>query len=155
MKNMERWIALALIMLALFVATISSCTATQRILTNLESVLLQSFSLIASLVGSFIFGKQSAREAARELIKPHARSAFRRLLSLYESLSRVGREIANSQTSEANNNEKITLARLEAIVIEQLATADDALEDWRDIVPEDVDEIRDRLKNNRMRNNNE
>ena len=35
----------------------------------------------------------------------------------------------------------MALARLEAIVIEQLATADDALEDWRDIVPEDVEEL--------------
>jgi hypothetical protein len=39
----------------------------------------------------------------------------------------------------------MALARLEAIVIEQLATADDALEDWRDIVPEDVKELRGRL----------
>lgn len=155
MKNMERFTAITLVILALLVAVISAYIATQRVLTSLESVLLQSFSLISGLVGSFIFGRQSAKDAAREIIKPHARSAFRRLLSLFESLSRVGREIENSQTSETANIEKITLARLEAIVIEQLATADDALEDWRDIVPEDVEEIRTRLTNNRMRNKDE
>jgi hypothetical protein len=155
MKNMEHWIAFALLVLSLLISAISSYTATQRALTNIESVLLQSFSLIAGLVGSFIFGKQSAKDAAREIIKPHARSAFRRLLSLFESLSRVGREIENCQTSAIIDIEKITLARLEAIVIEQLATADDALEDWRDIVPEDVEEIIARLTKNRIRNNNE
>ena len=35
----------------------------------------------------------------------------------------------------------MALAKLDAIVAEQLATADDALEDWRDIVPEDVEEL--------------
>ena len=33
------------------------------------------------------------------------------------------------------------IERLDAIVIEQLVTADDAIEDWRDIVPEDVAEV--------------
>ena len=36
-------------------------------------------------------------------------------------------------------------AKLEGIVVEQLTTASDALEDWRDIVPEDVEELYQRL----------
>ena len=91
-------------------------------------------------------GRQSAKDAAREIIKPHARSAFRRLMSLYESLSRVATEIEKSLSGEGNKNSEGDLARLKAIVIEQLATADDALEDWNDIVPEDVAELRDKLK---------
>ena len=35
----------------------------------------------------------------------------------------------------------MTLAKLDTIVTEQLAAADDALEDWRDIVPDDVKEL--------------
>ena len=35
-----------------------------------------------------------------------------------------------------------SMAKLEAIVIEQLATADDALEDWNDIVPDEVSELK-------------
>jgi len=35
--------------------------------------------------------------------------------------------------------------KIEAIIAEQLVTADDALEDWRDIVPEDVKELEQRL----------
>ena len=36
-------------------------------------------------------------------------------------------------------------------MIEQLSTADDALEDWNDIVPEDVAELREKLGTRRNR----
>lgn len=145
MRTLERWLPTLLVLVALLVAGFSAYIATQRTLTSLEGVLLQAFVLIAGLVGSFLFGKQSAKDAAREIIKPHARSAFRRLMSLYVSLSRVGTEIENSRSAAGNKSGEMALARLEAIVIEQLATADDAMEDWRDIVPEDVAELRARL----------
>ncbi|PZO23617.1 MAG: hypothetical protein DCE89_09395 [Betaproteobacteria bacterium] len=125
--------------------------ATQRTLTNLEGAFLQGFALVAGLVSSFIFGRQSATDAARDIIKPHARSAFRRLMSLYESLSRVGAEIENAKTPKGIVDSEIVLAKLEAIVIEQLATADHALEDWSDIVPEDVSELRAKLESRKQR----
>lgn len=120
---------------------LSIYVASQRDLTSLENTLLQVFSLALGLIGSFQFGKQSAREAAKDMIKPHARSAFRRLVSLYESLSRVGFEIEGSKQL---NSPEVTIAKLEAIVVEQLATADDALEDWNDIVPEEVAELKEK-----------
>lgn len=147
MKFLERWLPTVLILAAIAVAGFSAYIATQRTLTSLEGTLLQSFALIVGLVGSFIFGRRSATDAAKEIIKPHARSAFRRLMSLYESLSRVANEVAASQCDGGNS--EVALARLEAIVIEQLATADDALEDWSDIVPEDVVELRIKLGNRR------
>lgn len=146
MLKQEKWIPILLIIAAFIVAGFSIYIATQRTLTNLENTLLQAFSLAFGLVGSFYFGKQSAIDAAKEIIKPHARSAFRRLISLYESLSRVGVEIENSKV---NQSELVTIAKMEAIVIEQLATADDALEDWRDIVPDDVEELRKKLTTRR------
>lgn len=147
MKFLERWLPTVLVFAAIVVAGFSAYIATLRTLTSLEGALLQSFALIVGLVGSFIFGRRSATDAAREIIKPHARSAFRRLMSLYESLSRVANEIAASQSNGGNN--ELVLARLEAIVIEQLVTADDALEDWSDIVPEDVAELRKKLDGRR------
>ena len=41
----------------------------------------------------------------------------------------------------------MVLEKLEAIVVEQIATANDALEDWRDIVPEDVKELMSKFDN--------
>lgn len=146
MPKQEKWIPLLLMCVAFAVAGFSIYIATQRTLTSLENTLLQAFSLISGLIGSFYFGKQSAVDAARDIIKPHARSAFRRLISLYESLSRVGVEIENSKNSQS---EPVTIAKMEAIVIEQLATADDAMEDWRDIVPDEVEELRKKLTTRR------
>jgi len=118
--------------------------ASDRKLTDLEGVLLQGICLGLGLVGSYFFGKQSAKAAALEMIKPHARSAFRRLISLYKSLSRVSTIIAQNEELKPND-QKIALAQISAIVSQQVDTADDALEDWRDIVPEEVDELKENL----------
>ncbi|MFT3930635.1 MAG: hypothetical protein QM709_10115 [Spongiibacteraceae bacterium] len=150
MKSFERWVPILMVIFAVGISVFSVCIAAQRTLTNLENVLLQSFSLIIGLAGSFLSGSHSAKDAAREIIKPHARSAFRRLISLYESLSRVGGEISASRSNGSNSDDSVVLARLEAIVIEQLATADDALEDWNDIVPEDVAELKAKLEARRV-----
>ena len=140
MKILERIAPLLLIAISVIVAGLFAYVATSRTLTGLESVFLQFFSLLAGLGGSFIFGRHSARAAAREIIKPHARSAFRRLRSLYQSLYRVATTIESSQSVESPEY-PVVIAKIEAIVIEQIAMADDALEDWRDIVPEDVKEL--------------
>lgn len=144
------WYLLAsgfLILSSIIVAIVFSMIASKRTLTQLESIMLQTFSLSAGLIGSFVFGKQSAEQAAKELIKPHARSAFRRLIFLYQSLSRLAKAIEKGkQKTISDNNEGAVLEKIEAIVVEQIATADDALEDWRDIVPEDVEELICKLK---------
>lgn len=134
-----------MVIVCVTVAAIYGFVATERPLTGPESILLQSFAIGAGLLGSFLFGKQSAKEAAKEMLKPHARSAFRRLLSLFQSLSRVAKTIEKTKHPENLEEPSVTLAKLEVIVIEQLSTADDALEDWRDIVPDEVDELRQKL----------
>ena len=154
MKNLYRNVPPAfLVLVAIGVSVFVAYTATTRTLNGVESVLWQIFVLAAGLTGSFIAGKQTAREAAKEIIKPHARSAFRRLLSLYRSLSWTLTEIKSSQSSGVQEDSQMVLAKLEAIVTEQLMTADDALEDWNDIVPEDVEELKQKLQSgDTMRN---
>jgi len=135
-----------LVVASIVVAIIFVKVASERPLTQLESGFFQALALSLGLLGSFIFGRQSAKRSAREIIKPHARSAFRRLLSLYNSLSRLASTIDHARSSNSNSmEEEAVLDKLEAIVTEQIATADDALEDWRDIVPDDVDELRKKL----------
>lgn len=141
-------IAVLLVLLSLAVAVALAITATRRQLTQLEAVLFQGVALIAGLLGSFIFGQQSTQRAARDLVKPHARSAFRRVLSLYKSLGRLAVIIEGAQKSErkAGGGGFTPYDMLRAVVVEQIATAGDALEDWRDIVPEEVDAIKKSLK---------
>ena len=143
---MDKRAGIILVAVALAVAIFFSIVATYRNLTGLENVLLQVFSLGIGLIGSYVLGRESASQAAQELIKPHARSAFRRLLSLYSSLSRLATAIqAARQDNNPDPTATLVLDKLEGMVIEQIVTADDALEDWNDIVPEDVKEIRAKL----------
>lgn len=146
MKNLNLVLAGLLVLVAIGVSVLVVYTTTTRILTAVESTIWQVFILTAGLVGSFIFGRQSAKEAAKEIIKPHARSAFRRLVSLYESLSRASTQIQSLDNSESSEDYRFTFGILDAIITEQLNTADDALEDWRDIVPEDVEELKENLE---------
>ncbi len=145
MKNIK-YIVPVLIGLGILALLILVYIAATRDLSSLESVLLQIILLAIGSSISFFAGHRSAREAAEAIIKPHARSAFRRLLSLYRSLSRAANAIESSQSSESDGNYQVVLARLEEIVAYQLMTADDALEDWNDIVPEDVKELEQKLR---------
>lgn len=123
---------------AIVVSAIFIVVATFRDLSALENTLLQVFSLGVGLVGSYILGQESAREAGREMMKPHARSAFRRLLSLTQSLSRLVQTMGAVRLEVANSPQGVAIVdRLEGIVVEQIAQAADALEDWRDVLPEE------------------
>ena len=120
--------------------------AATRSMTTLENIFLQILSLLIGVGVSLFVSRQSAEKTAREIIKPHARSAFRRLVSLYESLSRASTAIQLTESSESSEDIRVTIAKLDTIVTEQLSTADDALEDWNDIVPEDVEELKQKLE---------
>ena len=50
--------------------------ATTRSLTDLEIVLLQVLAASTGFTGTFMVGRLSATNAAKEIIEPHARSAF-------------------------------------------------------------------------------
>lgn len=135
-----------LILISVAVAFIFVMVAHERPFSQLEGVFLQAFILIAGITGSYFFRRQAARKAAYEAIKPHARPAFRRLLSLFDSLSRLANAIEKARLSNIKTaKDNTVLDKLSAIVIEQIHSADDALEDWADIIPDDVDEIRKRL----------
>lgn len=116
-------------------------TAQERALTSLESFAFQFLTVLAGLSGSYFFGLQSSEKRVRDGMRPQIRSAFRRLLSLYESLRQVA-TIAESQEGDAQNR----LDTIRVIVDVQKAVADDALEDWADVDSESVDELRQRLR---------
>ena len=143
--RIDLWGACLFILISVGLAVAFIVIASKRILTPLEGTMLQFFVLGLGIIGSFLFRKLSAKQAAKDLIKPHARSAFRRLIFLYESLSRLAKAIEKGKDA-SDSNSNLVLEKLEAILVEQIATADDALEDWRDIVPEDVEELTDKLK---------
>lgn len=145
MAKLDRWFPIIFIFIAVAVAIAFVVLSAIRDMTNIETAAFQSFSLIAGLIGSYIYGKRSAKESASEMLKPHARSAFRRLISLYRSLSRVATEVQACNSDSDSRTKEMALSRIEAIVTEQIATAGDALHDWHDIVPNEVEGLRARL----------
>jgi len=142
MKNFDKIAAAVLIGVAIAFMTLFGLTAIERSLTKTEAIVFQIISFLASFWGSYVFGRESSINSAKELIKPHARSAFRRLISLYLSIRRV------MITTESDNDESLKIEIIKAIAIEQIATANDAMEDWQDIVPEEVDELRKKMEIN-------
>lgn len=136
MRNIEKSIPVLFVIAAFVLMALFGYLATTRPLTEMEAYVLQILSLFSGLVGSYIFGRQITQDSIKEIVEPHARSAFRRLISLYRSISRVAEII------EEDDDDRQKIAVIRAIVIEQIATADDALEDWRDLVPESVEELK-------------
>ncbi|MCY4403451.1 MAG: hypothetical protein OXD54_12815 [Candidatus Poribacteria bacterium] len=117
---------------------------------------MQFIFLVIGFSVAFWVRKKSIENAVREMVKPHARSAFRRLTSLYDSLLRASTVLRTLNASPDPDDYRIIFSKLQAIVTEQINTADDALEDWRDVVPEDVDELKQKLQSNNVPlNNNE
>lgn len=132
---------------SILIATFFVYMSAERNLTTLENSLFQVFALSVGLIGSYLIGRESAAKNARELMKPHARSAFRRLVALYRGLSRIDGEIQESRLNLSTDQYiNSCLGKLEGMVTEQIATAADALEDWNDIVPEDVQELKQKLE---------
>ena len=130
-------LAAACIALASFVILESS----KRALTSLEATLLQIVILATGVSSSYLFSQKAARVAA----KPHARSAFRRVTSLYSGLFYIKRHIDRHRQSDAKDTSEL-VAVIEAVVDQQVNTVEDALEDWRDIVPEEVAGLEESLE---------
>jgi hypothetical protein len=143
---MDKGSGRTLVLLSLGFSVAFVIVAAQRKLTDLENVLLQIITLGLGLVGSYVMGEASARENAQEVIKPHAKSAFRRLLSLYGSLGRLLQAMGREKKKVAENHEAVAIIQLfEDLVAEQLYTSGDALEDWSDVVPEELAALKAKL----------
>ena len=108
-----------------------------RDLSQLEAILFQVVTLVTGLLGSYRFGRNSARDAAYDVIRPHARSALRSILALRDSLYSLSARIEGFKESEPNHN----LDLVQAVIAEQIPLAGSAVEDWRDIAPHDVAEV--------------
>ena len=109
-----------------------------RPVTSTEEAIGELFALIGGIAGSFL--------AARSTFRGHARSAFRRLLSMYAGLG----EIAKTAVCETPEEHESALARIGAIASVHYGTALDALEDWNDIAPQQVAELRESLSRRRQ-----
>jgi hypothetical protein len=146
------WIPVAAVLLGVGTAVYMIVTSGSRQLSQREMTLFQIIELGLGLYGAFFVGQRAARDAGGDLVRMHARPAFRRLLSLYEALGRLQASIGerrafiNRVANQADATVDIVhveaqLDVLDVQVIGDLATANDAMEDWRDLVPDEVQKL--------------
>jgi hypothetical protein len=140
-------------LLALTVAVTSRDDA-----TNMETA-LWTFILFAVGAGiSYYFGQRSIKEGADELVRPQARAAARRLVTLGRGLQSLGALINLSRVAARRSAEdhsgSVPMSHVDfaydALLIQldaQAQTVIDALEDWREFEPEIVNELETRQDN--------
>ena len=141
-RQFRRWLSkqaipLLIVAGAIVLAVVMVNVSAERKLSTLELALWQVVSLLLGLSGSYWFGRNAAKDSARDVIRPHARSAVRSLLGLRDSLRALSHRIEDYQDEDADYRLEV----IQAIVEEQMPVSDSAIEDWRDITPEDVAEI--------------
>ncbi len=136
---MKNWHFIALLAGCLVAAGAFVGLSWLRAPTPFETLLFQVVILVTGLLGSYIYGKNSAAEAAWDVIRPHARSAIRRARSLRRSLGRLSERIETMQ--EENPDHRLEV--IHAVITEQAEVSQDALDDWRDVIPDDVADMAD------------
>jgi hypothetical protein len=123
-------------------------------MTNRERGLLQFIFFAAGAVVAVDVGRQSIKAGARDLLRAHGKKAVRRIVTLAGGLqdlasviqkerSRIDDRSPGDETVSASEIEG-TLDTLEMQTRGQLRMVADAIEDWRDVVPEDVEELEKR-----------
>ena len=147
-KN-SQWIWPGIIGLVVFGSTVVfAIIAAIRNLTSVENVLFQFIFLVIGCSVSYLVGQKSVKKAAEEIVKPHARSAARYLISLNKSISRA-RTLASiglPQRFEAEEDYHVIRGAIIATLGEQLVATDDALENWRDILDEELEDLIQKLQ---------
>jgi hypothetical protein len=150
----EDWAVLGLGMIALGVAVMTVVVAVSKPPNALAAGLLQAITLVLGVSASYLFGRRSARNAAEQIISPHAKSAFRRVLSLFQAFGRLREsvEVLSQEIGDKAESDQVSVAYVELAlkllrtqILEQIGTANDAMEDWRDMVPDEVAVVEGRV----------
>jgi hypothetical protein len=138
-------LATVVVFVVLFILTLE-LTSTQH--TSRENGLVQFIFLAVGVGGSFVFGRQSAKAAATDVLRPAARAAVRRLANLASGMQAIGSALIVQREymeEQANDEGLVAVAHVaqaqDMLTIQinaQIRTATDAIEDWREFVPEAV-----------------
>lgn len=125
--------------------------------SELSKGLLQFIFFVAASVLAIDLGRQSLTKATSDVLKHDGRKAVRRIVSLGNGIGSFSGAIETQQAlMQARgdlNGGKVDVfevegafATLEAHVNAQLGIVQDAIEDWRDVVPAEVEAIEDRAR---------
>lgn len=123
--------------------------------SELSKGLLQFIFFAAASGLAIDLGRQSLKQGTADVLKPHGLKAVRRIFRLGQAIGSFSgaiatqRELMQRRGEEQNGNVEIfevegAFATLESYVTAQLGIVEDAIEDWRDVVPSEVEAIEER-----------
>ena len=135
MKAISLGIVSVAIILAVCMILVSAFR--QEPLSNVELALWEVISLSLGLFGSYLFGRYAAQEITRNAIRPHARSALRSVLVLHRGLRRLSRSVYRLNAHDPDPR----FDSLQAQVEDQVAVAASTIADWRDVIPDDYEDV--------------
>ena len=135
MKAISLGIVSVAIALALSMVLVSAFR--QAPLSNVELALWELISLSLGLFGSYLFGRYVAQEVTRDAIRPHARSALRSVLVLHRGLQQLSSGIRRLNADDPDPRFDL----LRAQVQDQVAVAASTIADWRDVIPDDYEDV--------------
>ena len=139
--------SIVLLILGFFTAIGFVWIASLRELTDFENILFQAITFFLSIIGALGIGNEASKKNAEVLIKQSARPAFRRSLGLYQGISQIANLIAKYSEPNSHDEEKPrVIGNIEVLIEDLIRSAGYSLEDWRDIIPEDVEELEKNLR---------
>jgi hypothetical protein len=108
--------------------------------------LLEIALLLVGMAASYVYGQQSLPGGDA---RPHARKAYRRMVTLSGSLYALSalvadeREVIRTATADRGQDHAgSTLRYVEHALGQSVNVVTDAMEDWADVVPDAVEELR-------------
>lgn len=154
----QRTWGIVLVILGLGLAVGTVLVAIQKHPNTALAAVLQALTIVAGTVGTYVFAQASVQSAAQELISKQARSPFRRVRAIYQELGRL-LQILDDEGSRLLMLRKggdpatvdyeyvaMTLQMLRNSITAQVSTVDDAMADWRDLVPDEVAQIEEQSR---------
>jgi hypothetical protein len=144
------WQTFVLGTLAAVTVVLQVLVSRERALTGPEVALFSGVAFGLTIWATFMAARQSTEAAAQASIRPHARSALRRVVTLSGALDRLAALVDRERRQFVLENDdesfdailfttqaRQSLDKLAGVVQEQQAAAKDAIEDWSDILPDE------------------
>jgi hypothetical protein len=138
------------------VAVLGACAAiliTVALFENPVAGLVEAVLLVLGLWGSYVLGQTSASGGD---VRPRVRGSYRRMATLYVQLYDLTQLIASERDGLRRAEEGVrdravaSLTFIGFAVGQNLSVVSDAMEDWADVVPEEVTDLRQRADQARL-----
>lgn len=138
----QAWLGAALVLASILTIAGTVWASADGKLSPLESTLFAAVTFILSSVGAVLISAYFSRGQARQEYQQLARPALRRIAALHVSTDRVNEYIGHriTVTDERDRDWLLGLTAQMQLLLDQMGAA---VSDWRKLLPEDYEEVRE------------